>query len=235
MRNPHLAVIGTVMALTVAACSDDNGSLPSPPAAQMRVVNTAAGITAVDLLIDGDVAVPSVAYLGTSAYVDVAAGAHQVALRAVPSGVALGSTSVTLTEDLSYTLFATVATDTTPPIVAADTGVVPATGKVKLRVVHAAPSAPPLDVFLTLTDESLAGATPLIQPFTYGVGTSPDFPGYVERDPGEYRVRFTDQGTTDVVLDTGPVPMAAGQVRSVILFQSDSLGGTMGIRIIDER
>jgi hypothetical protein len=235
MRYPRPAALATVLALTVAACSSDIVPPPPTPAAQLRVVNTTAGVTAVDLLVDGDVAVAGVGFLGTSDYVPVLPGAHQVALRAVPSGVALGSASVTLTEDLSYTVFATVATDTTPPIVAADTGVVPAAGKVKLRVVHAAPSAPPLDVFLTLNDESLAGATPLLQPFTYGVGTSPDFPGYVERDPGEYRVRFTDQGTTNVVIDTGPIPVAAGQVRSVILFQSDSLGGTMGIQIIDER
>jgi hypothetical protein len=72
-----------------------------------------------------------------------------------------------------------------------------------------------------------------VEPFEFGTGLSPEFPGYVERDPGVYRVRFTADGTHEVVMDTGPVDMQAGFVRSVVLFSSDTTG--LGLAVVRER
>jgi hypothetical protein len=91
-------------------------------------------------------------------------------------------------------------------------------------------------VFLTTSGASLADAVPYVTPFTYGVGTSDDSPGYFQGDPGAYDVRFTRAGTTDVLLDAGPIMAEAGEVRSVLLVQlSDSLGGGLGIQILRDR
>jgi hypothetical protein len=121
------------------------------------------------------------------------------------------------------------------PPVTADTGVVPAPGKVLLRVVHAAPHAEPLDVYLTTAGASLGGATPMVDPFVYGVGSSSGSPGYVERDPGTYLFRFTRDGTHDVVLSSDQVSVAAGQVETAILFESDSAGAALGVQLMRDR
>ena len=106
----------------------------------------------------------------------------------------------------------------------------------KLRVVHAAPDAPALDVFLTEEGADLAGAFPYATPFVYGVGTSDEAPGYVEREPGAYRVRFTRARTRDVLLNTGPLPADAGQVFSVLLLQqSDTLGDGLAVQVLRDR
>jgi hypothetical protein len=101
----------------------------------------------------------------------------------------------------------------------------PEPGTVKIRVIHDARNAPPLDVYLTAPGASLAGAHPLVEPFTFGVDTT-RFSGFVERDPGDYEMRFTDDGTTNVVLSTGTFTTAAGQLVTVVLTH-DALGGLM--------
>ena len=189
----------------------------------------------ISVAIDGRLAIEGVTAAAPSAYVGVPAGTHTLEVRSAEHGTALGSTPVTFQKDSAYTLVAP-AGGGSDPLVAIDTGAVPATGKVKFRVVHAAPDAPPLDVYLTDQGASLAEAIPYVTPFVYGVGTSDDFPGYVEREPGTHDVRFTSAGTKDVLIDTGPLPAAAGQVFSVVLVQqSDTLGGGLAVQILRDR
>lgn len=235
MTNSSSAALG--LALLLVACSGDPTSTETPAAstARLRVVNASPDASPISVAIDGRLAFEHLAYLGPSAHAGVPAGAHIVEVRSPTGGAPLGSTAVTFEKDSAYTLVATggVGSD---PLVAIDTGVVPATGKVKFRVVHAAADAPPLDVFLTTSGASLADAVPYVTPFTYGVGTSDDSPGYFQGEPGGYQVRFTRAGTRDVLLDSGPIVAEAGQVRSVLLVQlSDSLGGGLGIQILRDR
>ena len=235
MTNSSSAVFG--LALLLAACSGDPSSANFPPAetARLRVVNARSGAPAISVAIDGALAIEGVTSTAPSAYVGVPAGAHTLEVRNAEHGTALGSKAVTFQKDSAYTLVAP-GTAGSDPLVAIDTGVVPAAGKVKFRVVHAAPDAPPLDVFLTGFGESLDDAVPYVTPFVYGVGSSDDSPGYVEREPGTHEVRFTAAGTKDVLLDTGPLQAAAGEVYSVLLIeQSDSLGGGLGVQILRDR
>lgn len=94
---------------------------------------------------------------------------------------------------------------------------------VQIRVLHAARNAPPLDVYLTAPGASLVGASPLVEPFTFGVDTTRSS-GFVERAPGDYEVRFTADNTTSVVLSTGNFSTVAGQLITVVL-SDDELGG----------
>lgn len=235
MTNSSSAAFG--LALLLAACSGDPGSAnpPSTETARLRVVNARVGAAAISVAVDGALAIEGVTSLAPSAYVGVPAGAHTLEVRNAEHGTALGSAVVTFQKDSAYTLVAPGIAGR-DPLVATDTGVVPATGKVKFRVVHAAPDAPPLDVFLTGYGESLDDALPYVTPFVYGVGSSTESPGYVEREPGAHQVRFTAAGTKDVQLDTGPLQASAGEVYSVLLIeQSDSLGGGLGVRILRDR
>jgi hypothetical protein len=235
MTNLSSAALG--LALLLVACSGDPTSTdtPSGSTAHLRVVNASPEASPISVAIDGRLTVEHVAYLDRSSYVGVPAGAHTVEVRSPTGGAPLGTRAVTFEKDSAYTLFATGGGGG-EPLVAIDTGVVPAAGKVKFRVVHAAAGAPPLDVFLTPSGASLADAVPYVTPFTYGVGTSDDSPGYFQSEPGAYQVRFTRAGTTEVLLDSGPIAAQAGEVRSVLLVQlSDSLGGALGIQILRDR
>jgi hypothetical protein len=234
MTTTPSAALGLVLLL--AACSGDPTATTSPPTdtARLRVVNATAG-PPIAVAIDGQVAIDQVAATVPSSYVGVPAGHHTLEIRSAERGTVLGSRAVTFQKDSAYTVVAPPGGGS-GPLVAIDTGVVPAAGKVKLRVVHAAPDAPALDVFLTEDGADLAGAFPYVTPFVYGVGTSDEAPGYVEREPGTYQVRFTHAGTLDVLLDTGPLPADPGQVFSVLLVQqSDTLGGGLAVQVLRDR
>lgn len=107
----------------------------------------------------------------------------------------------------------------------------PDPGLAKIRVVHAARNAPPLDVYLTAPGASLAEASPLVEPFTFSVDTA-RLSAYVERNPGDWEVRFTDDGTTHVVLSSGTFTAAAGQLITVRL--TDAAGGGLVAGITGE-
>jgi hypothetical protein len=235
MTTTSPAAFGLVLLL--AACSGDpTAAMPSTTdTALLRVVNGTSGAP-ISVAIDGRLAIERVTAQAPSAYVGVPAGTHTLEVRSAELGTPLGSRPVTFQKDSSYTLVAPAGDGGGDPLVAIDTGAVPAAGKVKFRVVHAAPDAPALDVYLTEEGAPLADAFPYVTPFVYGVGTSADFPGYVERDPGTYEVRFTGAGTADVLLDTGPLPATAGQVFSVVLLQqSDTLGDGLAVQILRDR
>lgn len=240
--------VALVAALGLGLVACDSGTDPDGDAAEIRLMHAQSGAPAVDLSADGRPIVQGVAYSQTSAFRPVEAGPTQLELGAARTALRKVATA-NLQAGRRYTVLFSAAGDSGGIMVVPDTasglpvdqpgqeipdtGAIPGENKVKLRVIHTAQDAPPLDVYLTEADASLEGATRLIEPFVYGQGQSPQFPGYVERDPGEWRVRFTADGTSDVLLDTGPIPLAAGRVSSVIVFSSDSTG--LGVAVLRER
>ena len=233
MTTSSSAAFGLALLL---ACSGSSEPTTAPPSdsALLRVVNATSG-PPISVAIDGRLILEGVTTAEPAGYTYVPSGSHALEVRSAEQGTVLSSTPVTFRKDSSYTLVVPPAAGG-DPVVAIDTGAVPAAGKVKFRVVHGAPDAPPLDVYLTENGASLDGATRYVTPFVYGAGASDEFPGYVEREPGTYQVRFTAAGTTDELLDSGPLPAAAGQVFSVVLLQqSDTLGGGLAVQVLRDR
>jgi hypothetical protein len=242
-----------ILALTiaVAGCGPDTG--PASEIAQLRVMHVRAGAPAIDLVVEGTTVAEAIDFSRISSFADVPAGEAALEIRtaeaASGAGSVLGARTVELAGGQRYTLLysnsggtseITLAADTAigvpttpPPSTPADTGAIPGENKIKLRVIHNAADAPPLDMYLTADGAPLEGASPSIEPFRFGQGLSAEFPGYFELDPGVYRVRLTNDGTKNVAMDTGPLAMQAGWVSSVIIFSSDTTG--LGLAVVRER
>ena len=247
MRRPLVPVCVLGLTIVAGSCGSDNG--PGDEIAQLRVIHAMAEAPPVDLVVDGRTVAEAVSYTQVSAFADVPAGPAAIELRLGGGAGTHALRGGELEPGQRYTLLfgaaarsdglaliadtASGVPTTPPPTSASDTGAIPGENKIKVRVIHNAPTAPPLDLYVTAADAVLTGASPVIEPFSYGTGLNPEFPGYLELDPGVYRVRFTADGTADVLFDTGPVSMAAGQVRSFILFSSDTAG--IGIAVVRER
>ena len=232
MRTPRPHLILLALALALAGCDSRIAApRPRPDHARLRLVHGASESSALNLVIDGTPVVQGLASTGISPYVQLKAGNHQLAVTLTGSGQQLMQRSVTLDGGKSYSFLVSGTLASPEGMLASDTAYTPAPGKVKIRVIHAARGAPPLDVYLTPPGADLATATKLIDPFVFGVDTS-ESPGFVERDPGTWDVRFTDDGTLNVVLDTGPFSTLGGQLITVVLSNSDSLG--LVAYVIDE-
>jgi hypothetical protein len=78
-------------------------------------------------------------------------------------------------------------------------------GSTRVRVVHAAPDAPLVDVYLTAPDASLAASAP-VGSLAFGEDLGP-----TEVPSGNYRVRVTAAGNSGaLVFDSGTIPLAEG-------------------------
>ena len=226
----HLFAAGLVIA-TVAGCESKVAD-PRDETARIRLVHGAAITNPLNLKVDGSTVLNSVAATQISNYAEVDAGSHTISVTVDGSGLTLLTRSATLAKDGDYTMLVSGTLADPEDMIASDTAFTPLTGKVKIRVIHAARSAPPLDVYLTAPGDDLATASKLVDPFDFNVADSTVFPAFAERDPGDWQVRFTADGTTNVLLDTGPFTTTSGQIITVVL--SHDGNNDLVARMVDE-
>lgn len=215
MTRVRSLVAALLATLAVAAC--DNKIAEPGETALIRLVHGSSTTSALDLKVDGQVVLQGVTATQISNYAEVGAGDRTVSVTLAGSSQVLVSRPVTLEKDGQYTMFVSGTLAEMESMIGPDSAFIPHPTKVKIRVIHAARYAPPLDVYLTAPGDGLATAAKLIDPFEFNVADSSDFPDFVERDPGDWQVRFTEDGTTTVVLDTGPFTTTAGQIITVVL------------------
>jgi hypothetical protein len=207
------AVIG------ISACSDDS---TSPPGGQntdgrLQVIPGVAALAAVDVVVDGQTKLTNAAYGVPSSPIALSLGAHQV--KAVPAGTppSSGGTTVTLRAGDTTRVVVIGTPSALTPIALGDTGAAPVPGKGKLRVSHLAANAPPIDVYRTQPD--FATFVKLMDPFPYQSSSS-----FVESTPGNWVIRVTAKGTSQVLAESGPIRVDALWVRTILLLDAPNGG-----------
>jgi len=98
---------------------------------------------------------------------------------------------------------------------------------VKVRAIHGAPSAPAGDIYVTAPGADLSGETPALSGVEFG-----DVADYIEAPAGDYQVRVTLAGTRTVVIDSGPLTLASGQVRTAIAVDAAGGGGPFDLLVL---
>jgi len=96
-----------------------------------------------------------------------------------------------------------------------DTGSRPAPGTAKLRVIHAAPSAAPIDLFLT--EPGSVDPVPWMRPFDYQSATP-----YREGPPGTYTISAYMAGT-DHISGTRSLELPEGRARTIVILDGDNI------------
>ncbi len=192
--------------------------------AMVRVVHASPDAPAVNVLVNGNVAFEGLPYKGYTAYTNLPAGTYTVALQVAPSGPTVYSTTFTIANGLSYTFVAMgrVAGGANPLNIFgfADDLTAPAMGQSRLRVIHAAPGAPAVDVFATAPFTPLMGAMPWLRNVPFA-GVS----GYLQVPAGSYQARVTVAGTRTVAIDSGNIQLPANVTRTVLALDPAMEGG----------
>lgn len=218
-------------ALMLQGCSGD-ASAPEPDdRAEVRFASASPDAGALDLLINGKTIASGVASTRASRPVAVAAGQATGEVRATNSAAVLAAVPLNLESGKSYTvlvagpsqaLTAMVSVDTgssgpppppPPPPVDSGNPPPPTPDYARFRIVHAAPHAPPLDPYIQPAGLAL-DTVPVFQPFEYG---SLALIGDIIRPAGDYWVAFTEDGTRRIVLESGTIPAAVGELVTVVL------------------
>ena len=178
-------------------------------APQLRAVHASPDAPAVNVWVNGAAALTDVPYGAGSGFLDVTT-ATQVQIEAnIPGGNAIViDESLTLDFNSEHTVLAvgTVAT-LQALVVSNEAGELFLPGNVRAQVVHAAPAAPAVDVYVTAPGADLATSNPInAAPLGFQDST-----GRVDVPGGDYQIRVTAAGDpTTVVYDSGTVALAAG-------------------------
>jgi hypothetical protein len=176
--------------------------------ARVRIVHASPDAPAVDVYADGTNVLMNVPYKGSSDYLSVPAGPHNFKVYATGSNPASDSAVIdadaTLAAGKDYTIVAVGNVANIKPAVFEDNNAAPAAGKAHVRVIHASPDAPAVDVavkdgpviFSNLAFPEAAGPSPV--------------------DAGTYDIEVRAAGTTTVALPIDNVELLDGKIYTVL-------------------
>lgn len=206
--------------LTLSGCDwfdgDDNTTetvTPPPPPSStfVRVHHTSPDAPDVNVLVNGEAALEAVPYQTSSGVLELDAGDYEIQVDGIlPGGdvaTVIGPADLSFAADTRYEIFAVgkVGDESIAPLIL-ENAVAPVTdGNVRVQVVHAAPDAPDVDVYVTAPDADLADET-AVGTLSFGDNTA-----QLEVPTGDYQIRVTVAGDpTAVAFDSGTVNLDAG-------------------------
>lgn len=196
--------VGLAMAASALTPISANAQTPT---AQVRVIHASPDAPAVDIYVDGARALANVPFKAVSSYLNVPAGDRRVEVRAAGSAAtsaAVIDATITPQAGRAYTVMATGALSHIAPLVIMDNLSAPAIGKGKIRVIHASPDAPAVDI-------ALRGGAVVVPNLSFR-----DASPYLELDAGVYDLEIRPAGTTTVAVSLPGIRVEAGKVASAI-------------------
>ena len=162
-RTKFITTLFTLFAVAFFTSCDDDSSNPTDsgmtPTTKIRVIHASYDAPAVDVRVDGDVAIQGLAYGESSGYAEVPVGTRNVTV--TPAGATAPvviDADLTLQEGTEYTVYAVGDLGNIEAILTTDDRA-PSATQTKIRFVHAAPDAPAVDIKLT---KELDGITVIV-------------------------------------------------------------------------
>jgi Domain of unknown function (DUF4397) len=201
---------------------------------QVRFVAASPGTTevpptALDVAVDGKTVVTALAFGGVSpdtGYLTVAAGNRRVEGRDTGTTTDQINTTVDFGSQQTYTLLATgkMSDDSVAAVLKTDDNSAPASGKIKLRIIHVAPdspndgtlaacdTAPCVDVYVVAPGTDITNLTPMVSSLSYQQASL-----YLTLPAATYEVIMTD--STNPIknrLIDQTYTLTAGQIRTLV-------------------
>jgi hypothetical protein len=214
-------VMAGATALALSGCY--NGADRSK--AHLRLVNATSangGYNTLDLRLQELLTHSTAGYGTATEYSDTDPNATAATLASAGAATTLSSFTTSLTRDKYFTVLAYGSAGNLKQVLLDDNLSAPAEGKSQVRVVHGAPGAGALDVYVTANNDSLASATPVQAGSTFGGSVAAP----VTVNSGTWQLRVTAAGSkTDVRLDLPALILPNRQVVTLVI--TPTLGGTL--------
>ena len=231
LRKPTTIALALLAATALTACDDDDDELTAPgTTAQLRVVHASPDAPNVDVLVDNASVLTNVAYKTASNYLPVTSGSRNLKVRAAGSTTVVIDQNAALAQGTYYTVLATGRVASIAPIVLTDDQTNPASDNVRVRLVHASPTAGNVDIYVTTPTADIATASPTVPNVAFRAVSN-----YLEVPAGTYRVRITPVGTKTVAIDVNNVALAAGQVRTAVAVDAPGGGAPLSAILLADK
>jgi hypothetical protein len=195
--------LGALIAFTAAALFSGSADAQTGNA-RVRVLHASPDAPAVDVYVDGAEAVNNLAFPNITEYVSLPAGNH--AVKVFPASANGTGTPVidvpalTLAAGKDYTVAAVNTLSAIEPLVLEDNNAAPAAGKAHIRVVHASPDAPNVDIFAQ-------GAGVVVPNLPFKQASA-----YLPLDAASYNLEVRAAGSSSAVLSLPNTALEAGKV-----------------------
>lgn len=230
MKLSALLALTLSLGIVGSACSDDDPASPTPTTANVRVVHASPDAPNVDVLVDDAVVLTDVPYQAVSSYVAVPAGTRNVKVNATGTATTVINADLALSAGASYTVMATGLVAAIQPLVLEDDLSNPAAGNAKVRLVHGAPSAPNVDIYVTAPGADIAMLSPTLVNVPFR-----GYSDYLEVPAGNYQVRVTVAGTKTVAIDSGTLSLMAGEIRTGLALDETGGGAPFGAIVLADK
>ncbi|MGB4862867.1 MAG: DUF4397 domain-containing protein [Tepidiformaceae bacterium] len=194
---------------------------------RVRVMHASPDTPAVDIFVDGAKAVTALAFPNSTPYVSLPAGGHNVKVFVSPSDGS-GAPALEATLDVGagkdYTVLAVgeLGKGSLGLWTLEDNNATPAPGKAHIRLIHAAPDAPPVKVSVTGTDTNI---------FT-GVAYR-SFGPYTPVDAGTYSLDVKVNASGDTVLTVPNLKLEARTVYTAVAVGRAGNGTLKVVPLVD--
>jgi hypothetical protein len=225
--NKLLSLSVMAIGLGLAGCdSDDNFPVAGPAAPsdtlRLQVLHASADAPAVDVLVDGTAALTDVDYKDGSAALELDVGDYSIQVDgSTPGGpvTVIGPVTLTFAADTLYSIVAVGDVANIEPVILDQPDTAVAAGSARLRVLHAAPMAPQVDVYATAPGADLTASAPL------GTFSFKEDLGPIEVTAGEYQVRVTlPNDPATLVYDSGTIMLNDGDDLLVSAVENTTTG-----------
>jgi len=196
----------------VSGCSDDDNGVASPEVSNVKVVHASPDAPGVDILIDNSKAVSNLEFPNNTGYVNLESGTRNVKVNAAGTDVTVINEDLTLTPNMTYSVFAVDSLSRITVLVLADDLTTPASGKAHVRFIHLSPNAPAVDIAVT-------GGPVVFSDYVFK-----EYSAFTPLDAGTYNLEVRLSGTSTVVLPLPGIQLQNGKIYTV--FARGFVGGS---------
>lgn len=213
MKN-RFSILTTILLLTsilvVTSCDKDDDKTYG----NLLVAHASPDAPGVDLLID-DVKQNSAAlsFPNNTGYLQTESGTRNIKINVAGTSTTVINADLTISNDMSYSVFAVDSVSIISAIALADDLTAPAAGKAHVRFLHLSPDAPAVDVAV-----ASSGAV------VFGNVAFKEATAFTPLDAGTYNLDVRVAGTNTVALVLPAITLQAGKIYTV--FAKGFLGGS---------
>jgi hypothetical protein len=216
-RRKLLVAIPIVLLLAIAGCKVKTINYFPPHPASIRVINLMPQAAGLDVQIGGQPAFSAIPFQSLTGYQSYDNAATSFTVNVTGSPANTRSFTYNLAGEQPYTLLVYGSLDNMAASLLQEVATAPTNGNIQLSVFNAAVNTTSFDIYVTAPGADITNLSPNYFNVLYNsISLNLAFP------PGTYQIRITNQGTKNVIYDSGGTVLTPNIALSFVAYSKGS-------------